>query len=62
MWLFLALGAQAALGIATLLNHVPVSLALLHQFGAVVILAIAIAHLHRLTGGTPVPVEAARPA
>ncbi|MFD0915595.1 COX15/CtaA family protein [Pseudahrensia aquimaris] len=39
---------QAALGIATLLMQVPMNWALAHQFGAVVILAVAVAHWHAL--------------
>ena len=40
--------AQAALGVWTLVALVPISLALLHQAGAVVVLAIALTHLHAL--------------
>ena len=39
-----ALVVQAGLGIATLLTGVPVWLALLHQFGAVIVLLLAIEH------------------
>jgi heme a synthase len=48
----LALGgavlAQIALGILTLLAHVPIPLALLHQAGAVAVFAAALWHWHRL--------------
>jgi cytochrome c oxidase assembly protein subunit 15 len=48
----LALGAavlmQIALGIWTLLAHVPIPLALLHQAGAVAVFAAAVWHRHRL--------------
>lgn len=40
---------QAALGIATLLFVVPLPLALTHQFGAVVVLWAAVAHLRRMS-------------
>jgi cytochrome c oxidase assembly protein subunit 15 len=40
--------AQAALGIWTLLAHVPIPLALLHQAGAVAVLGVALWHWHRL--------------
>lgn len=39
---------QMALGIATLLYQVPIDLALMHQAGALVLLAIALWHLHDL--------------
>ena len=41
--------AQAAIGIFTLLMHVPLSLGLLHQGGAAVVLAVAIWHLYDIT-------------
>jgi cytochrome c oxidase assembly protein subunit 15 len=45
-WLLAALvTAQAILGISTLLNMVPLPLALAHQFGAVVVLSVAVVHL-----------------
>jgi cytochrome c oxidase assembly protein subunit 15 len=48
----LALGAavlaQIALGIVTLLAHVPIPLALLHQAGAMAVFAVALWHWHRL--------------
>jgi len=44
-WLALALVAQMALGIWTLLAWVPVSLGVAHQAGALAVLAIAIWHL-----------------
>ncbi len=45
-WVLAALvTAQAALGIATLVNVVPLPLALTHQFGAVVVLVAAVNHL-----------------
>jgi cytochrome c oxidase assembly protein subunit 15 len=42
--------AQAALGIWTLLAHVPVPLALLHQAGAVALFGVTLWHWHRLQG------------
>ncbi|MDH3580504.1 MAG: COX15/CtaA family protein [Hyphomicrobiales bacterium] len=44
----LAVLLQVGLGIWTLLAQVPVGLALLHQGGAVLVLAIALIHLHQL--------------
>ncbi len=45
-WLLAGLvTVQAGLGIATLVSVVPLPLALLHQFGAVVVLIAAVAHL-----------------
>ena len=43
-----AVVAQVALGIWTLLAHVPLSLGLLHQAGAVTVFGIALWHLHTL--------------
>jgi heme a synthase len=40
---------QAALGIVTLLAQVPIGLALAHQAGAIVVLAIAVVHAQALT-------------
>lgn len=45
--------AQALLGIATLLWHVPISLALVHQGGALVVLAAAVVHLHHVASPAP---------
>ena len=45
-WVLAALvTAQAALGIATLLNAVPLPLGLAHQLGAVIVLSAAVIHL-----------------
>jgi cytochrome c oxidase assembly protein subunit 15 len=46
--LALAVTIQAALGIATLLYQVPISLALAHQGMAIIVLAIAVVHAERL--------------
>jgi cytochrome c oxidase assembly protein subunit 15 len=46
--LIAALGVQIALGIATLLNVVPLSLAALHQAGAVVVFALALYVAHAM--------------
>jgi cytochrome c oxidase assembly protein subunit 15 len=43
-----AVVAQAALGVWTLLAHVPIPLALLHQSGAVALLGVALWHWHGL--------------
>lgn len=41
-----AVVAQVGLGIATLLGNVPITVALLHQLGALVVLALAVHQLH----------------
>ena len=46
--LAVSLTIQAALGIATLLYQVPISLALAHQGMAIIVLAIAVVHAERL--------------
>jgi cytochrome c oxidase assembly protein subunit 15 len=46
--LFFALALQIALGIATLVLHVPIALAAAHQAGAVVVFAAALALAHVL--------------
>lgn len=43
---------QFILGVFTLLNHVPVSLGLLHQLGAVLLLLFSLQHLHTLVKAT----------
>jgi len=50
-----AVTLQAALGVWTLLAQVPLSLGLVHQAGAFVVLAIAVYHLHRLSIGASAP-------
>jgi cytochrome c oxidase assembly protein subunit 15 len=42
-------GAQASLGVLTLLHQVPPPLALLHQAVAIIVLALAVVHAERLT-------------
>ena len=44
--LLAAIVLQAALGIWTLLAHVPLSLGLVHQGGAAIVMALAVWHLH----------------
>ncbi len=44
-----AVTLQAVLGIWTLVAHVPLSLGLVHQAGAFIVLAIAVYHLHELS-------------
>jgi cytochrome c oxidase assembly protein subunit 15 len=46
--------AQAGIGVATLIAVVPLDLALLHQFGAAVVLWAAVAHRRALNEPTPV--------
>jgi heme a synthase len=48
--LFVAILAQSGLGVATLLAGVPLGLGLMHQAGAMVVLAIAVVHAYRLIG------------
>jgi cytochrome c oxidase assembly protein subunit 15 len=55
MALLLAITAQIALGIWTLLARVPIELGLAHQAGAVTVFWIAVWHLHALSPGRPVP-------
>jgi cytochrome c oxidase assembly protein subunit 15 len=52
---------QAGLGIATLLMGVPILIALAHQAGAMVVLAVAVAHLYGLRhpSGNPEPAPGA---
>ncbi|MEZ5785956.1 MAG: COX15/CtaA family protein [Xanthobacteraceae bacterium] len=47
--LLLAMVGQVALGVYTLILHVPIEIALLHQGGALVVLTIAVLHAARLT-------------
>ena len=49
LWLFAAIVLQAALGILTLLQQVPIDLALAHQAVAIVVLTLAVSQLERLT-------------
>jgi cytochrome c oxidase assembly protein subunit 15 len=49
-WLAAAVTLQALLGILTLLNHVPITLALTHQAVAIVVLTLAVAQAERLAG------------
>jgi cytochrome c oxidase assembly protein subunit 15 len=48
-WLVAAVLLQAVLGILTLLNQVPIDLALAHQAVAIVVLTIAVANVERLS-------------
>lgn len=52
--LLMAIWAQAALGIMTLLAKVPISLGLAHQGMAIIVFAISLKHLSQLT---PLPVQ-----
>jgi cytochrome c oxidase assembly protein subunit 15 len=47
--LAIGVGAQASIGVLTLLHHVPPPLALLHQAMAIVVLALAVVHAERLS-------------
>jgi heme a synthase len=47
--LAIGVGAQASLGVLTLLHQVPPPLALLHQAMAIIVLALAVVHAERLT-------------
>lgn len=47
--LLLAMVGQITLGVYTLILHVPIEIALLHQGGALVVLTIAVLHAARLT-------------
>ncbi|UEM08964.1 COX15/CtaA family protein [Bradyrhizobium barranii subsp. barranii] len=48
LWLFAAVSLQAVLGILTLLNQVPIDLALSHQAVAIVVLTLAVMQMERL--------------
>jgi cytochrome c oxidase assembly protein subunit 15 len=54
-WLAAAITLQATLGILTLLNQVPTSLALAHQAVAIAVLTLAIFQTERLAARQPVP-------
>lgn len=49
LWLFAAVSVQAVLGILTLLNQVPIDLALSHQAVAIMVLTLAVMQAERLT-------------
>jgi cytochrome c oxidase assembly protein subunit 15 len=51
VWLAAAVTTQAVLGILTLLNQVPILLALAHQAMAMVVLTLALFQVERLTAG-----------
>jgi cytochrome c oxidase assembly protein subunit 15 len=53
---------QLALGIFTLVHHVPLTLALLHQAGALIVLTIAVLHAERLTPRRVARAAEAKPA
>jgi heme a synthase len=54
LWLVAAITLQAVLGILTLLNQVPIMLALLHQATAIAVLTLAVMQAERLAGrGVP---------
>jgi heme a synthase len=59
LWLVAAVALQATLGILTLLNHVPIPLALAHQAVAIAVLTLAVMQAERLGARQP---EAAPPA
>jgi heme a synthase len=64
LWLLGAVTLQATLGILTLLNQVPMDLALAHQAVAIVVLTLAVFRVARLTGprGEPVVQGIVQPA
>ncbi|MGF0536474.1 COX15/CtaA family protein [Agrobacterium sp. ES01] len=53
MLLFALVTVQAMIGIATLLMHVPLDVALTHQGGALIVLGFAIAHWRAFSGEYP---------
>jgi cytochrome c oxidase assembly protein subunit 15 len=57
--LFLLVLVQAAIGIGTLLMHVPLHMALTHQAFALVLLGFAAAHWRASRGPYPLPNEIA---
>ena len=60
LWLFAAVTLQVVLGILTLLNQVPMALALSHQGAAIVVLTLAVLQLERLSRRIETPVNQAR--
>ena len=56
-WLAAAITLQATLGILTLLNEVPTSLALAHQAVAIAVLTLAVFQAERLAARQPVPAQ-----
>lgn len=58
--LFALVTVQAAIGIVTLLEQVPVSWALIHQGTALIVLAFAVAHWRAFRGAYKSPEEAVR--
>ena len=64
LWLSAAITLQATLGIFTLLNQVPIGLALSHQAVAIAVLTLAVMQAERLAAGQVVaaPREIAAPA
>jgi cytochrome c oxidase assembly protein subunit 15 len=53
-----AVGAQAVVGILTLLLLVPIPIALLHQFGAVLVIFSTVIHWRAMSAPVPLPVQA----
>jgi heme a synthase len=53
VWLAVAITVQATLGILTLLNQVPIDLALTHQAVAIVVLTLAVCQAERLAARQP---------
>ena len=53
LWLLAAITVQATLGILTLLNQVPIALALAHQAAAIAVLTLAILQAERLAARRP---------
>jgi heme a synthase len=53
LWLFAAVSLQAVLGILTLLNQVPIGLALAHQAVAIIVLTLAVMQAERLAARKP---------
>ena len=62
LWLAIAMTAQAAIGVATLLAQAPILLALAHQAMAIVVLTVAVVHAERLASRQPAAAtDAVRP-
>ncbi len=51
--LVLAVATQAAIGIAAIVHEMPLPVALLHQFGAVIVLSLAVLHLRSMSSRAP---------
>jgi heme A synthase len=57
LWLGVGVAGQALLGIVALVLVLPMGLAAAHQLGAVLVLGLAVAHLHFLRHSGALPIR-----